>query len=394
MTATKTEPPVCSYPIKDYWRVYTLEIGADPKACNRECPDCNFTNTMCSASPGGHRKVKLPAAVRGMIPAESRDWLLSSSSAMQKSIWQVLAGCECDPEFVSKMISAAWAAEDQPNRRPMLFWTTFRGLCHNVHMDRATQLRFAHDVLFCNRKVLTGADQIRQAMGFFWALRSDDVPAKVLQRRSIRGLFDGILWGALSHPDVLTAVLAPDGSGFGPGISDEVRTCAEVLEPFDRMLDCWKPGLPERLPMAFRLSLMHSDFSEGRLLLELLLTGDHMAPVPVHALQGVLDLVHAARRIQSRHSPLPDPMVEQMRQRLLSTMTSLELLSGDRGFACGSRQLEQKLALRKGQGGMAAERLVVASKSWGKVSLGDKKKWIEIPVTADPSWTRQEPPHA
>ena len=193
---------------------------------------------------------------------------------------------------------------------------------------------------------------------------------------------------------MLAAVLAPDGSGFGPGISDEVRTCAEVLEPFDRMLDRWKPGLPERLPMAFRLSLMHSDFSEGGLLLELLLTGDHLAPVPVHALEGVLDLVYAARRIQSRRIPVPDSRVEEMRRRLLSTMTSLELLGDYRGRACVSRQLERKLALRNGQGGMTSERLVVASKSWGKVSLGDKKKWIEIPVTADPSWTRQEPPHA
>jgi hypothetical protein len=261
-------------------------------------------------------------------------------------------------------------------------------------MDRETQLRFAHDVLFCNRKVMTDADEIWRTVGLFWPPSSEGVPAKVLQRRSIRGLFDGILWGALSHPDVLAAVLAPDGSGFGHGISDEVRTCAEVLEPFDRMLDSWKPGLPERLPMAFRLSLMHSDLSEADLLLELLLIGDHLAPIPVHTLHGVLDLVYAARRIQSRCGSLPDSMVEGMRRRLLRTMMSLKLLSDRSGPACGYRQLEQKLALRSGKGGMAAERLVVASKSWGKVSLGDKKKWIEIPVTADPSWVRREPPHA
>ena len=391
MNVTTTDPPVCSYPVRDYWRVYTLTLGGDSRECTGSCHCCNCTTDLCSAR--GARRAYLPEAVRGMMPAESRDWLLSRSSAVRKAVWQVMAGCECDPEFVSARIREAHSYESQPNGTSTPYWTIFHGLCHNVHMDRATQLRFAHDVLFSNRKVVTDAEARLRALGGGYGLREQDLPCRAMERRSVWGINTSLGWGALNHPDVLHALLSPDGSGFGPGLSDEVKMTAEILEPFDRMLDRWSPGLSQRLPLGFRSSMMHSHATGSELFIDLLLVGEVLAPVPVQALGGVLELVVAAQ-LQSRRGFPSDSRTEHMHRRLHEDLAGLGLMNENGAVACTLRKLRLKLALRMGQPCLATERMLVASKSWGKISLREKKKWIEIPVTADPAWTRKEPPHA
>ena len=110
-------------------------------------------------------------------------------------------------------------------------------------------------------------------------------------------------------------------------------------------------------------------------------------------LGGVLELVVAAQ-LQSRRGFPSDSRTEHMHRRLHEDLAGLGLMNENGAVACTLRKLRLKLALRMGQPCLATERMLVASKSWGKISLREKKKWIEIPVTADPAWTRKEPPHA
>ena len=392
MTTATNEFPVMSYPVKDYWRVYTLTLTADPKACTGACSNCNDTKTHCALTMGGHRKRTLPEAVRGMIPAESRDWLISGTVATSRIPWQIFAGCECDPDFVSGKIAEAWASCDEPSSRGVPYWSIFHGLCHNVHMDRDCQLRFAHDVLFSGRRVVTAPEQIEAILAPIVLLGG--YSGQALTSRNTMQVLSGVRMGCLNHPDVLRAVLSADGSGFGPGLSDEVRQVTETLKPFDLFLDSWIPGLSERLPLGFRSGLMHRRRQEARLFLDLMLAGDAMGPVPVSALQGVLDLARAAEENNSRKDPCGS-METGIKKRLWFTLEDLDLIGNRQVPACLPRALRLKLQLRKaGPCERVTERLVVASKSWGKISFRDKKKWLEIPVTADPNWVRKEPPHA
>lgn len=391
MTTATNEPPVLSYPVKDYWRVYTLTVTGDPNACTGGCRGCNKTSTHCLMTKGGYRRMTMPEAVRGMIPAESRDWLTSGLHA-RRVPWQVLAGCECDPDFVSRKIAEAWASHDALNTRGTPPWTIFDGLCRNVYMDRDCQLRFAHDVLFSGRDEVTVSGQVEAALGHHALLENGELPARALTRRDILPVLSGMRLGALSHPDVLKAVLSADGSGFSPGLSDEVRLVAEILEPFDLLLESWTPGLSARLPLGFRSALMHCRLEQAQLFIDLLLAGDVLAPVPVHALQGVLDLARAAEENQDRRDPC-GAMEKGMKKRLIAVLDNLGMLDHGDVSACLPRPLRLKLQLRKGECLQATERLLVASKSWGKISIRDRK-WMEIPVTADPGWVRKEPLHA
>jgi len=384
--------PSSTYPAKDYWKAYVF--SCEDRFSFDCCTYCRRMTRGFNLFQSHSGRTTVPESVPARMSAAVRDWMLKKGRNLRSHAKNVFSCCEVNSEFVSDLLSTSNVAG---------YWDISSGLSVNPHLDLDSQLALVFQTLFGGREPVTDRNEISSQLNSLAF-----TPPAVMSRTNFNWtwLLQGAVgFGCINEPQALKALLSPTGAGFDRRFNSKILEVQEVVRPLDKFLEYCKPGLSGKLPLGLKAALLSKDRYTVSTFIVLLLAGDTNHPIPLWALDGIVELTNAINDMYTdligqadfdSDSDLTLAYEQELREGFTVQLYDLLWANaiGSATLPCELAYLRAKQELRAGRSSSGTEYIKVAHKSWGKVAWSDKKKWITIPVLPSESWVRQEPPHA